>query len=614
MDMHVAMVADDDFGIVVYHNDGFALRESENGRFVDTRDTKNPSVRDAILTVLDDAAHRWGESFRKVYPVETLLRFVEQFEQKVFSELSGPAGEDQDDDADVRSQTAAKPDSNLMALHAELLASQAAVNEMVAKRQRRGVVLYDDLWHVFADGTRVLFSTRVGQAAGIVRSVSYRQSFMSNFAVVEIEVIHLVTGQSALGLIEKVIPYFAGVARLQSLPVRIVSTQDPDSLVQMGELSARGEAVMNYYKPRTYCSYEGNMFVHNDWHETTLYATGRVMVDPETIERICPGAVEAAARSISMRLHTGDYYDDDSNDKGKSDELPVTVDDWWRVIPLVVGFSIMTKAWGQFKASGLSDVTWSENAYDMLVLDSRKKRMIRALVEHNGSGFSDVIQGKGGGSVFLLHGAPGEGKTMTAEAVAELLRRPLYAASVGELGTNPVSLERALKQILDIATAWNAVILIDEIDIFIEARNTSDILRNAMVGVCLRLLEYHQGVIFLTTNRVRNLDKAFLSRISVGIRFPASTREKRKQVWTNLLGASGLSPGMAGRLARYDINGRQIKNAIRLAQTIAKSENRAVAVHDLVEVVEQTDEFRTSLTLGGRLFARTRSLLANLVR
>jgi hypothetical protein len=44
-------------------------------------------------------------------------------------------------------------------------------------------------------------------------------------------------------------------------------------------------------------------------------------------------------------------------------------------------------------------------------------------------------------------------------------------------------------------------------DIFLERRSENSIHRNALVSVFLRLLEYHQGILFLTTNRGRNLWK-----------------------------------------------------------------------------------------------------------
>lgn len=54
------------------------------------------------------------------------------------------------------------------------------------------------------------------------------------------------------------------------------------------------------------------------------------------------------------------------------------------------------------------------------------------------------------------------GKTLTAEAISEYLHRPLYNVSVGELGTSVVELESKLSEILEVASIWNAVILIDE--------------------------------------------------------------------------------------------------------------------------------------------------------
>jgi len=51
-----------------------------------------------------------------------------------------------------------------------------------------------------------------------------------------------------------------------------------------------------------------------------------------------------------------------------------------------------------------------------------------------------------------------------------------------------------------------------------------------MVGIFLRLLEYHQGVLFLTTNRVKSFDSAFHSRISVALKYPDLDVAQRQQV------------------------------------------------------------------------------------
>ena len=121
----------------------------------------------------------------------------------------------------------------------------------------------------------------------------------------------------------------------------------------------------------------------------------------------------------------------------------------------------------------------------------------------------DIIDSKGGGSIFLLAGPPGVGKTLSAETMAETLHRPLYMVGVGELGTEVTELEENLTKVLQTASAWNAILLLDECDIFMEKRKDMDIHRNAMVGVFLRLLEYYPGILFLTTNRAANIDEAF---------------------------------------------------------------------------------------------------------
>ena len=164
------------------------------------------------------------------------------------------------------------------------------------------------------------------------------------------------------------------------------------------------------------------------------------------------------------------------------------------------------------------------------MVDEEEKDLIYSLVKFHGTGFTDIIEGKGGGTIFLLHGKPGWGKTASAEAVAEFLHKPLYSVSVGELGTSTDVLEAKLRNILDVAVIWDAVLLLDEADIFLEERDEHNIDRNAMVGVFLRLLEYHNGVLFLTTNRVKKIDPAFYSRISVALHY--KSEGKALKVWT----------------------------------------------------------------------------------
>ncbi|KAJ3360783.1 hypothetical protein GGF32_008054 [Allomyces javanicus] len=257
--------------------------------------------------------------------------------------------------------------------------------------------------------------------------------------------------------------------------------------------------------------------------------------------------------------------------------------------PALVGFSFATKAWGHVLADAVHSIRFNDDAFAKLVLAPERKRLIRALVKF-GAGkaqFDDLIQGKSGGSVFLLHGPPGCGKTLTAEAIAELLHRPLYYVTMGELGTTPQEMEDRLGSVLELCAGWNALALIDEADVFLEKRTASaDVTRNAMVCVMLRLLEYHPGILFLTTNRVLEFDPAFESRVTVALRYDHLAPDARAQVWRNLVGnLRGIEVDPAldfEKLAETVMNGRQIKNAVRLALALAE-DMESPLTQDLIE-------------------------------
>lgn len=170
---------------------------------------------------------------------------------------------------------------------------------------------------------------------------------------------------------------------------------------------------------------------------------------------------------------------------------------------------------------------------------------------------------------------PGTGKTLTAEAIAESLHRPLYSISMGTLGTTADELERRLCEILSLSARWDALVLLDEADSVLEERSSSaSIERNAMVSVMLRLIEYHHGILFLTTNRIESIDPAFRTRITLALRYESLDVEGRAQVWKNLLTKSNQSLDSIDlkALSKTELNGREVKNALRLAMALAAEE------------------------------------------
>ena len=136
---------------------------------------------------------------------------------------------------------------------------------------------------------------------------------------------------------------------------------------------------------------------------------------------------------------------------------------------------------------------------------------------------------------MLLSGSPGTGKTLMAEAIADRARRPQFNLHAEDLGISADTLGKNPKSYFKNATKWNAVILLDEADVFMAERNPNDIHRNELVSIFLRELEYFRGIIFLTTNLYQTIDTAFRSRVSLHLRFEALDRKAREAVWRKFL-------------------------------------------------------------------------------
>ncbi|PIL28927.1 hypothetical protein GSI_08974 [Ganoderma sinense ZZ0214-1] len=252
--------------------------------------------------------------------------------------------------------------------------------------------------------------------------------------------------------------------------------------------------------------------------------------------------------------------------------------------PTVYGFSLSDKVWLEFNVNHVSSINWNDEAFEGLVLPPERKSLLRGLIEahsrlassDNPARFDDFVRGKGQGLVINLFGPPG-----------------------GDLGTSAGSLDNALRDAFELAAAWRAVLLIDEADVFLEQRSMRDLERNAMVAVFLRHVEYYRGILFMTTNRIRTFDEAFLSRIHVALHFEELSVGTKLEIWRAFLRKAGLgdaeveAEGFLARLAEREINGRQIKNACRTATALALSRGERMGFSHLEQALNAMEEFTT---------------------
>jgi SpoVK/Ycf46/Vps4 family AAA+-type ATPase len=294
--------------------------------------------------------------------------------------------------------------------------------------------------------------------------------------------------------------------------------------------------------------------------------------------------------------------------------------------PRVLGYATREKVWGQFGLDLLSERPGRQpEKFDSnLQLDPKYKTLIKALVqsheqaaEHNGKQVEDVVQDKGKGLVLLLHGPPGVGKTLTAETIAQATAKPLVVVSVAEIGLDASRAERNLERLFKLATKWEAILLVDEADVFLETRgSTSSASRNALVSVLLRVLEYYRGIIILTTNRIKSIDVAVISRIHLAIRYEDLSVDQMRSIFKYFLdqlepGCIANREGIDGFIEsfghHYNLNGRQIRNVVSAALAAARHEAQAgpkdgrMTFNHLKSVCEMTRDFQEQLKENTRL-------------
>jgi hypothetical protein len=150
------------------------------------------------------------------------------------------------------------------------------------------------------------------------------------------------------------------------------------------------------------------------------------------------------------------------------------------------------------------------------------------------------------------------------------------------------------------------------------------------------VLEYYEGTMFLTTNRVQTFDPAFQSRIHISLEYQELSVESRRTVWANFLGdgaqekteeppaeksqageaeGSGvgkvdvgghaLSEADITRLAGMQVNGRQIKNILKIARLLASRKGETLKYEHIVTTLDVTQHLHNET----RATERTRGSL-----
>ncbi|WP_370378883.1 ATP-binding protein [Catenulispora sp. GAS73] len=172
------------------------------------------------------------------------------------------------------------------------------------------------------------------------------------------------------------------------------------------------------------------------------------------------------------------------------------------------------------------------------------------------------------GVVALFSGPSGTGKTLAAEVVAGELGLDLYKVDLSSVVSKYIGeTEQNLERIFQAAAAGDLVLFFDEADALFGKRSdvgdAHDRYANIEVAYLLQRLETYDGLVVLATNLQRNIDEAFLRRISVSIDFAAPDEDHRRRIWEQAFPDTAPVDVLDfGYLARqFKITGGVIRNA-----------------------------------------------------
>lgn len=369
-------------------------------------------------------------------------------------------------------------------------------------------------------------------------------------------------------------------------------------------LRKRGKACWNLRRP-SFVSYSGE----NHIDEYGSVKLGRFKIDVKTYNQL------HRIRDFSDRETKRNKQTDPWRLEIHFTNEP-TEDEFLMMPSTMSGYNLLEKEWVDLSVSNIKSIRWNKQPFEDLVLPKETKDLVRAMVTVRASsikqkqkdeGFHadfDVIPGKGNGLIMLFHGSPGTGKTLTAESVAEIAEMPLYPITCGDIGIDPDKVEQYLQLVFELGKRWNCVLLLDEADVFLEERSLTDLQRNSLVSVFLRMIEYYEGILILTSNRVGTFDEAFRSRIHIALHYEDLNLRSRKQIWLNFLSRlEGTEEGenveviidRVDELAVHKLNGREIRNALSTARQLASHVGEKMRWEHMELAIKTANDFGSYL-------------------
>ncbi len=226
--------------------------------------------------------------------------------------------------------------------------------------------------------------------------------------------------------------------------------------------------------------------------------------------------------------------------------------------------------------------------WDDIVLDESQIRILKHICDrYRMRGFVENEQRLikrsyyGNGISVIFHGAPGTGKTMAVQVMANELSLDAYRVDLSKLVSKYIGeTEKNISVLFDKAKRANVILFFDEADSLFakrtEVNSVYDRNANMESAHLLQKIEEYEGIVILATNLPENIDTAFMRRIKYSVRFYLPDRDMRKLIWQKLI-PPGMETGETFDLDYYaesmKVAGSDIKEIYTSAVYLAAAEH-----------------------------------------
>ncbi len=235
--------------------------------------------------------------------------------------------------------------------------------------------------------------------------------------------------------------------------------------------------------------------------------------------------------------------------------------------------------------------------WDDVVMPADQKRLLQHACGHikfrhqvySDWGFDKKVT-YGRGLSILFAGAPGTGKTMCAQVIANELNMEMYKINISQIVSKYIGeTEKNLQAVFAEAKKSNCILFFDECDAIFgkrsEVKDAHDRNANVEVAYLLQQIEEHDGVCIMATNLIGNIDAAFMRRITYVVHFPFPDPAMREEIYRRTIPQKAPvadDVDWTFLAEKFELSGGHIKNIVLSAAFLAALEGEPIGMSQLL--------------------------------